>query len=461
MSRFSNVVILMLALIFLAGGANLNSRLVNVRKDIQLTQADPLENAPPLVAFTTVALGGFRGLVADALWVRLSRLQDEGNYFELVQLADWITKLEPRFPSVWAFHAWNLSYNISVIFDDPEDRWRWVNHGIELLRDEGLKYNPDSAPLLYELSWIFFHKIGGTTDDANLYYKKQWANLMMDQVLWNQETDKEQFMTANAHWRTVQLQSDYKLNPDLMREVDKNFGPFDWRLPQAHAIYWAWLSRKAAKGYDAVAADRMIFQAMAEAFRQGRLMYNSSKDIFIPSPNLKLLPKVLDAYEKAMREHPDEDTIKTAHQNFLREAILIFSLYHRMADARELFNELSDRYHPDDVKDGIESFILKNFGAEFQTMSQRDVYAFVEGAFYQSLYWYALGEQQRALGYDQLARLCWRQYVSTRVRPLSEQQGALPPLQAIRQAAATRLQETMGIKPTDQFTPTPFEVNSK
>ena len=34
------------------------------------TRLTALENAPPMLAFTTVALGGFRGLIANALWVR-------------------------------------------------------------------------------------------------------------------------------------------------------------------------------------------------------------------------------------------------------------------------------------------------------------------------------------------------------------------------------------------------------
>src|SRR5690348_8955185 len=54
-------------------------------------------NAPPVLAFTTVALGGFRGLIANALWIRANELQQDGKFFEMVQLADWITKMEPTF----------------------------------------------------------------------------------------------------------------------------------------------------------------------------------------------------------------------------------------------------------------------------------------------------------------------------------------------------------------------------
>ena len=71
-----------------------------------------------------------------------------------------------------------MAYNISVKFRDPADRWRWVQSGIELLRDQGLRYNP-KEPLIYrELAWFFQHKIGQTMDDAHLVYKQAWATNM-------------------------------------------------------------------------------------------------------------------------------------------------------------------------------------------------------------------------------------------------------------------------------------------
>ena len=106
------------------------------RHEMGLTRLQPLENAPPILAFTTVALGGFRGLISNMLWIRATQLQEDGKYFEMVQLADWITKLQPHFVSVWVNQAWNLSYNISVKFPDHADRWLWVREDriIERLR---------------------------------------------------------------------------------------------------------------------------------------------------------------------------------------------------------------------------------------------------------------------------------------------------------------------------------------
>src|SRR5688572_5008859 len=167
-----------LALILAAG--LLQFRLNRQRASLGLTRIAPLENAPPVLAFTTVALGGFRGLIANALWIRANDLQQEDKFFEQVQLADWITKLEPNFTQVWLVQGWNMAYNISVKFRDPYDRWRWVQRGIELLRDEGLRYNPREALIYRELAWFFQHKLGQTMDDAHLFYKAAWAREMTE-----------------------------------------------------------------------------------------------------------------------------------------------------------------------------------------------------------------------------------------------------------------------------------------
>src|SRR5215208_971650 len=135
--------VLIIALLF--GASRTQNYLNRQRETLGLTRTAVLENAPPVLMFTTVALGGFRGLIANALWIRANDLQDEDKFFEMAQLADWITKLEPHFVQVWLVQAWNMAYNISVKFRDPNDRWRWVQNGIELLRDQGLQYNPREA----------------------------------------------------------------------------------------------------------------------------------------------------------------------------------------------------------------------------------------------------------------------------------------------------------------------------
>jgi hypothetical protein len=147
------------------------------REKMGLVMNAALENAPPSLAFATVAMGAFRGLVVDVLWMRAEDLKEKGQFFDAKQLADWITILQPRFASVWDFHAWNMAYNISVTIPNTQcqERWRWVRNGYELLRDKGIPLNPKSIILYRQLAWIFIHKIGDVSDDCHLYYKKELA----------------------------------------------------------------------------------------------------------------------------------------------------------------------------------------------------------------------------------------------------------------------------------------------
>jgi len=152
------------------------------REELGLTgYADTGEVSPGLALLVT-ASGPARAVAINILWLRATRLQEEGEYFELNELYRMITALEPRLPMVWAFAAWNLAYNVSVKFpaDQPQERWRWITNGIETLRDRGIPYNPKAAYLYRELAWIYDHKIGQTSDEAHMYYKVQLAQQMQD-----------------------------------------------------------------------------------------------------------------------------------------------------------------------------------------------------------------------------------------------------------------------------------------
>ena len=439
MKRWPSILLLALALAGFWLSGMQHSRLLDLRRAHRLDHADPLENAPPLIAFTTVALGGFRGIIADVLWVRSSTLQEQGKFFELVQLADWITKLEPRFPEVWAFHAWNLAYNISVLFNSPEDRWRWVRSGISLLRDEGLRYNPAEAQLYRELGWLFQHKIGADYDQAHTHYKQQWAMEMM-QLFNGPGPDYARLLPDPADEDSrefaLRLRRNYRLDPAAMQEVDERYGPLDWRLPQAHAIYWASHGKRYAEGFEDLALSRMIFQSIADAFRRGRLFMTTSGDVFIPSPNLDLLPRVLEVFKAAMAEFPEAESIRQAYPNFLVEAILTLYTFNRTRDARDLFEELSRDYPSEFTADGFDAFIYRTFTAAMDEPAPREAVGLIEGAAYQAAYWAALGDTERAAGYDRLAQLIWTRYMANRTDPDFLERTSMPPLDQIRRKAA-------------------------
>ncbi|MFG0249936.1 MAG: hypothetical protein ACF8OB_13690 [Phycisphaeraceae bacterium JB051] len=182
-TRMTQILAVVFSIVCLVGAGILVPRINNQRADLQVETGLELgEGLPPQIVLATTALGTFRGLFVDILWHRANKLKEEGKFQEASTLSQWITTLQPRFPQVWAFHAWNMAYNISVATHTSEERWDWVNKGIRLLREQGIPYNPRAVRLYRELSWIFFHKIGQYSDDAHWFYKRELA-FEMQQVL--------------------------------------------------------------------------------------------------------------------------------------------------------------------------------------------------------------------------------------------------------------------------------------
>lgn len=343
----------------------------------QLAYADTVsESDPPQVALG-VALGAFRGIFVNFLWIRANALKEAGQFHESVELAKLITRLQPRFPRVWAFQAWNNAYNISVSTQTPEERYEWVMSGIRLLRDEGIPANPNDMLLYQELAWIHLHKLGGFLDDATQHYVRefarewhqnlgeppalrgdrardavieryaQWLQPIVDapdtpqalyervpsvrelvdeyrlrigdpfsremlaryadmealrespdyafrrasfgpktsamDELMSSEAYAEAWPALLAYVRRRVLQDEYHMSPAVMQRFTRKFGPIDWRLPSAHAVYWSALGvergmarvRESNKdAFDFLNTDRVTMQGIQDLWRKGSVYYN-------------------------------------------------------------------------------------------------------------------------------------------------------------------------------------------
>ena len=176
--------------------------------------------APVMAEGALAALGGLRSIAAEIVWFRADRLQEEGRYVELAQLASTLAFLEPHTPEVWSHAAWNLAYNVSVMMPTAADRWRWVLAAIRLLRDEGLALNPRSPELCRELAWLFELKIGADIDSASPVYREEWKKIVED-------------VQRRGAWEELGM------NPQAMAGIERATGFTDWTDPQLSAIYWA------------------------------------------------------------------------------------------------------------------------------------------------------------------------------------------------------------------------------
>ncbi len=418
----------------------IQSRLNLSRESLGLTRTAVISNAPPILAFTTVALGGFRGLIANALWIRTTELQEDGKYFEAVQLADWITKLQPHMTQVWVNQAWNMAYNISVKFPEPEERWRWVQRGIELIRDEGLRYNPNQVLMYRELGWLFQHKMGANLDDAHWLYKTRWA-AMMDEVIPGGRLNAgelKQPSTPAGIDRLRRLRQQYKLEPDWMLGVDERYGPLDWRLPEAHVIYWATLGIKFSPAQDQVPLRREIFQPMLATFHHGRVITNRFAKRIELAPNLDVVAKVSRAYEEAIAAEPDNaDHFGRAHRNFLKDAVYFLYANNREKEARQWFNYIRTQYGigpqtgiPADST--MEDFALSKVSEDVNETSRDRVTALLQGFITQSFYYLALDDDDQSVGLDRIAQRIYANYRERTSLPGTVTRVALPEMSEIK-----------------------------
>src|SRR5467141_3588492 len=382
-SRLYKAGLLATAAILLIGVSRFQQSLNRQRAEpeLGLTRGVGLgSNAPPVLAFTTVALGGFRGLIANALWIRANDLQQDGKYFEMVQLADWITKLEPSLTQVWTVQAWNMAYNISVKFTNPYDRWRWVQRGIELLRDDGLRYNPREALMYRELAWFFQHKMGQNMDDAHMVYKREWAK-EMNAVLGSGRPDFNELInptTEQARVRAERIQNHYKMDPRKMKEADDLYGPLEWRLPEAHAIYWAQVGLTESKKKELITLRRVIYQSMHMSVLRGRLI---SIDPLRFGPDFSKVDQANAAYESMIRDDTEmRDAIKRAHRNYLKELIYLLYSNNRMADAGRWFKYVREQY-PDSIPPGqnLDEYALQRLTGSVLELSHDKTLAILEG----------------------------------------------------------------------------------
>jgi hypothetical protein len=287
--------------------------------------------------------------------------------------------------------------------------------------------------LIYrELGWIFQHKIGQNLDDANMYYKQQWANEMAV-VFDKKKPNLDELIhpqTADQTNRAVLLRETYKMDPQIMKDVDEQFGPVEWRLPEAHAIYWAYLGLKAAeknpakiKKDDLITLRRVIYQSMQLSFQRGRLVANPFIKAFEFGPNLDIIPKVSKAYEQAAKDDPENyDHILRAHRNFLRDAVYFLYSHNRLKDANYWYKYLGAKYPDKPIIDGktnslpanvtLDEYAVGRIVEDVKETDKARITTIIEGMFKNFYLSLVVDEDERALGFKLLAEKIYKSYMS-------------------------------------------------
>ena len=308
---------------------------------------------PPSLTMITIALGPIRGLIADALWWHVAELQERGEYFEIMKITDWITTMQPNNPFVWTYHAWNLAYNIAYEFPTAETRWEWIYNGIKLLRDEGLQMNPGNNFIKSELGWMFVDRVGGTTDAQFDYYIHKWSEIMGKYMQYGTRKEilamteiptKVPKLVKNTAWKnfikkTNAMEKEMKLKPERMLKIDRQYGPFNWLLPQTTAVYWS--ARKdsfqPSQGY--VNYRVVVPVAMQWSFLKGSIVSDPKTKLFVTTNNFKIAPNIIRMYRNRAKVSKKPEMEHKQCLTFLTNAIPILYSFDKTKTATLLFDE--------------------------------------------------------------------------------------------------------------------------
>ncbi len=167
------IAVLLFPLALLSSPASVNDeggKLARLRSDPEhpLSQAS-LGQIDPASETMKLATLGLRGVAVNLLWEKANYYKKTEDWTNLTATLEQLAKLQPNFITFWKFQAWNLTYNVSVEFDDYRDRYSFVRRGIQFLK-EGEQYNRDNPNLLWDLGWFIGQKIGRA--DEHVQYRR-------------------------------------------------------------------------------------------------------------------------------------------------------------------------------------------------------------------------------------------------------------------------------------------------
>ena len=405
---------------------------------------------PPSLSLITVALGPVRGLIVDALWWKVADLQESSEYFEILRITDWITVMQPHNAFVWTYHSWNLAYNIAHEFPTPETRWKWIYSGIKLLRDEGLTMNPGNDFIENELGWMFCDRLCGFTDPDQNFFMEQWSDIMGKYLPEGSRKDIESLIAPTTEEKKKlvhEMERTLRLTPEKMLEIDKRYGPFQWRLPQSQAIYWG--ARKTEAGYthgSNLNYKTTVTTSLQFAFLNGALFEDKNAGLFITTNNLEITDSIINDFTQLIQksEHPQFE--QRLFDNFISHGAPILYTFGRKELARKLFDEFKKMHPGSKVK--FHTFIIANLAKMDEESAARYGQSLVEMSLFKGYVFLSKGDFEKAAQSEKEAKERWQKHQK---RYASNKVHLLPPLEQLNVVAFLKLLRQFPRKQQDQL----------
>ena len=253
--------------------------------------------------------------------------------------------------------------------------------------------------------------------------------------------------------KAYQLRKAWKLDPVMMREINKTYGPvdfidpnthlpMDWRHPDSHAIYWAIKGLKIlAKEQDReitpaeTNADRIVFHSLQDLFRNGKIFIyelqapssqqESSdqsqepqiyQEVFL-RPDLRMFESynnsfliTLEKY-KADGDETRNVSLQNGHRNMLKNAVLSFYQAGHKAYAQKIYDQLKKLYPLPDFDVPLVVFARRRLFEELETIGINDAQEQINALLRESYYLYTIRDDDGAYRSEKMAQDVWDYYL--------------------------------------------------
>lgn len=252
-------------------------KLAQMRKEYNLAQVN-LGEVDPASETIKLATLGLRGVAVNLLWEKANYYKKVEDWTNLTATLEQLAKLQPNFITFWKFQAWNLTYNVSVEFDDYHDRYYYVRRGIQFLQ-KGEHYNSDNPQLLWDLGWFVGQKIGRA--DEYVQYRKLFKEdedyHPADRTL----EDRDNWLVGKE-WYKIAIDAVDKRGKSLGRKSPRDFysSPAKSQMNYAEAVEEEGFFDKARRAWQKASEEWAVFgEQLIEHSTGVRLYLGSQKKL--------------------------------------------------------------------------------------------------------------------------------------------------------------------------------------
>ena len=189
------------------------------------------------------ALGGFRGVAANFLWISLTEAWQERQWSRVQTYAELSVLLQPRVVFFWEMGAWNLAWNASMdaqyngrtggISSRNRDARMWVEAGRDLL-ERGLSFHPEKYNLYRALGDLYWQRLQDYNRAAEYYLlaaAKPGAPAYLERFAGRALEEAGRKQDAYVYWKTLWLgTTDHGPGPRRWDVIEKRIRKLETEL---------------------------------------------------------------------------------------------------------------------------------------------------------------------------------------------------------------------------------------